>query len=137
MAIAPVSSASTGISPPIDSTRQTLTQLTNAIQSGNLSAAQSAYSTLSQAAGSDPNSPFAQALDQIGDALKSGDLTKAQQTLANLQQHMQTATGAHRHHGHHHASNADQPQPITTIPAGASNDPAPSTTSTNLLDVTA
>lgn len=79
--------------------RQALGQLTSAIQSGNLSAAQSAYSTLAQTAGSNPNDPFAQALAQIGDDLQLGNITQAQQDLATLQQQMK---GAHRHHGHHH-----------------------------------
>ncbi len=48
MAISPVSTSNT-IPPPIDPLRQAFGQLTNAIQSGDLSAAQSAYATLSQA----------------------------------------------------------------------------------------
>jgi thioredoxin-like negative regulator of GroEL len=92
MTIAPVTSASVSVPPPADPMLQAFGQLTSAIQSGNLSAAQSAYSTLSQAASSNPNSPLAQALSQIGNALQSGDLSQAQQALTTLQQQMQGAT---------------------------------------------
>jgi hypothetical protein len=86
---------------------------TSAIQSGNLSAAQSAYATLSQAQSNQGSGPFSQALSQIGDALQSGDIGKAQAALASLQQQMQAMTGAHHHHGHHHAGGADQSQAAT------------------------
>jgi thioredoxin-like negative regulator of GroEL len=92
MTIAAISSASS-VPPPVDSFRQTFGQLVNALQSGNLTAAQSAYSSLTQAGGGNSNSPFAAALQQIGDALQSGDLGKAQQALAQLQQQLQSARG--------------------------------------------
>lgn len=133
MAIAPISSTSSNISPPADPLRQAFGQLTSALQSGDLSAAQSAYAALTQAGGSNPNSPIAQALSQIGDALQSGDIGKAQQAMATLQQQMQAMKGAHHHHGHHHAGGGDKPQ-SATAPAGTSSDP---TTATNLVDVTA
>ncbi len=94
MAISPISS-STNVPPPVDPMRQAFGQLTSAIQSGNLSAAQSAYATLSQGTSNDPNSPFAQALSTIGNALQSGNLSDAQQALATLQQQMQGSKGAH------------------------------------------
>ena len=117
MAITPVSSSNSAVSPPADPLRQAFGQLTSAIQSGDLAAAQSAYATLSQAGGGDPNSPFAQALSQIGDALQAGDVGKAQAALATLQQQMQAAKGAHHHHGHHHhGGGAEASQ--STAPAG-------------------
>ena len=136
MTIAPVTSASVNVPPPADPMLQAFGQLTSAIQSGNLSAAQSAYSTLSQAASSNPNSPLAQALSQIGNALQSGDLSQAQQALTTLQQQMQGARGAHHHHGghHHKAADVDQSQSATST---TSTDPTTSTSSTSLVDLTA
>ena len=136
MAIAAVSSSSGNVSPPTNPMQQAFGQLVSAIQSGNLSAAQSAYTTLTQASSNNPNSPFAQALSQIGDALQSGDIGKAQQALASLQQQVQAMKGAHHHHGHHHNSDSDQSQ-STTAPANTTGDATKSTPSTNLLDVTA
>jgi thioredoxin-like negative regulator of GroEL len=136
MAIAPVSFTSSNVPPLADPMRQALGQLTSAIQSGNLSAAQSAFSTLSQAAANNPNSPLAQALNQIGDALQSGDLSKAQQALTSLQQQMQATKGAHHHHGghHHKAADADASQSTTSTTSTDLTAPA---SSTSLVDVTA
>ena len=78
--------------------RQAFGQLTNALQSGNLSAAQSAYNTLASSPAAQGTGPFAQALQQIGQDLQSGDLRDAQQALASLQQQQQ-AHGYHHHHG--------------------------------------
>ena len=80
------------------STQQSFSTLVSALQSGDLSAAQSAYASFTQTAGQgDPNSPFAQAINQIGQDLQSGNIGAAQQTLSSLQQ----AHSAHRHHHHH------------------------------------
>src|ERR1039457_6584803 len=134
MAITPVSTISAGISPPIDPMRQAFGQLTSAIQSGDLSAAQSAYTTLTQAQPNQGSGPFSQALSQIGDALQSDDIGKAQQALAALQQQMQTMKGAHHHHGHHHGGGGDKSQSASASPSSSSD---PTTASTNLVDVTA
>ena len=133
MAIAPVSSSSTN-PPPADSTRQAFAQLTNAIQSGNLSAAQSAYATLAQGQPAQ-SGPLSQSLGQIGDALQSGDIGKAQAGLASLQQQMQTAKGSHHRGHHHHAGGAGQSQQVSAPASGG--DPTASTGSPNQLDVTA
>ncbi|HEY5070290.1 MAG TPA: hypothetical protein VII37_10880 [Candidatus Acidoferrum sp.] len=136
MAIAPVSTTSASIPPPIDPMRQAFGQLTGAIQSGDLSAAQSAFAALTQAQPNQGSGPFSQALSQIGDALQSGDIGKAQQALAALQQQMQAMKGAHHHHGHHHGGGGDKSQSASASPS-TSSDPTTSTTSTNLVDVTA
>jgi thioredoxin-like negative regulator of GroEL len=137
MAIAPVSTTSVSIPPPIDPMRQAFGQLTSALQSGNLSAAQSAYTTLMQAQPNQGSSPLSQALSQIGDALQSGDIGKAQAALASLQQQMQAMKGAHHHHGHHHAGGGGDKSQSASASSSTSNDPTASTTSTNLVDVTA
>lgn len=78
-------------------------QLVSSLNSGDLPAAQQAYSALSQLESSgqgpsaNPNSPVSQALAQIGQALQSGNLPGAQQALSSLQQ----SKGSHHSHGHH------------------------------------
>jgi hypothetical protein len=63
--------------------QQSFVALVRSLNSGDLSGAQQAYSSLSQLQSfSDPNGPFAQAISQIGQALKRGDLTGAQHALA-------------------------------------------------------
>jgi hypothetical protein len=138
MTIAAISSASANVPPPVNSFRQSFAQLANALQSGNLTAAQSAYAAFTQTQAGQGSGPFAQAISQIGDALQSGDLGKAQQALASLQQQMQAMKGAHHHHGghHHHDSDGDKSQ-SATAPASTNTDPTQSTSSTNLVDVTA
>ena len=137
MAIAPVSTTSASIPPPIDPMRQAFGQLTGAIQSGDLSAAQSAFAALTQAQPNQGSGPFSQALSQIGDALQSGDIGKAQQALATLQQQMQAMKGAHHHHGHHHGGGGDKSQSASASPSSSSDPTTASTASTNLVDVTA
>jgi hypothetical protein len=81
--------------------QQSFSQLMQAIQSGNLQAAQQAYTTLTQNAPQNPNSqnsPFGQAISQIGAALSSGNIGQAQSTLQSLQSQMQAHRGGHHHH---------------------------------------
>lgn len=108
MAISAISSSATSAvasSNPWTDFRKTFLTLAQAINSGDLSGAQQAYSALTQlqsgnqGLGADPNNPLTQALNQIGQSLQDGDITGAQQALASLQQQTQ---GAHRHHHHHH-----------------------------------
>jgi hypothetical protein len=106
--------------------------LVSSLNSGNLSGAQAAYSSLSQLQGNgqgsstSPDIPFGQALSQIGQDLQSGNLTGAQQALSSLQQ----LRGSH-HHGHHGGSNTSQP------PASAATVSGPAASTTNILNVTA
>ncbi len=105
-----VSAVAAGASPqtnPFAETRQAFSQLSSALQSGNLSAAQSAYNTLSSSPLAQ-NGPFASAIQQIGQDLQSGNLSDAQSALSSLQQ-LQT----HRHH-HHGAKPAAQSQTSST-----------------------
>ena len=115
----------------LSQTRQAFSQLSSALKSGDLSAAQNAYSTLTQSAGGNANGPFAQAMQQIGTALQSGDTDQAQQALQQLQQQMQSMR-AHHDGGHHHAGGADQSQA-----AAATSATDTTSSSTNLVDVTA
>ena len=108
--------------------RQEFQQLGQALQSGNLSAAQADFATLQQnspsasstaAAGS---GSAAQAFSQLGKDLQSGNLSAAQQDFSNIQQNTQSqSTQAHGHHHHHGgggggggwASNQPTTQPTT------------------------
>ena len=107
MSTSSISSASSGYQPnSLQSTlRQNFQTLSQAIQSGNLSAAQQAYAARSQNAPAQANgsaaNPFQQALAGIGSALQSGDIASAQTALQGLQQNMKA------HHGHHHRGSAD------------------------------
>jgi ribosomal protein S20 len=103
MTTAPVSSStSTPADNPYANIRNDFRQLTQAIQSGDLSGAQSAFQAIQQSGVTPPaNSPFANDLAAIGQALQSGDISSAQKALASLQLDAQQAQQAH-HHGHHH-----------------------------------
>jgi len=65
--------------------QQSFLALASSIDSGDLSGAQQAYSSLSQLQRfANPNGPFGQAMSQIAQALQSGDLTGAQHALSSL-----------------------------------------------------
>jgi len=125
MAVSAVSAGATPQDNPYAQVRQAFSQLSNALQSGNLTAAQSAYNTL-ESSPMAQNGPLAQALQQIGQDLQSGDISGAQQALAQLQQQQQA------HHGHHHhgggvkapdqSDSARQTQPSNSSQS-SSNDP--------------
>ena len=55
--------------------RQAFSQLANALQSGDLDAAKSAYDTVKSSPAAQGTGSFAQALQQIGNALDSNDST--------------------------------------------------------------
>ena len=134
MSISAISSASTNpLYSDQNSARQSFGQLVSALQSGNLSAAQSAYASFTQNAGNqiDPNSPFAQAINQIGQDLQSGNIDAAQQTLNSLQQ----SHSAHRHHHHHGGGTPQASSSTSSDPTSLSA--ALTTSSSNTLDVTA
>jgi hypothetical protein len=137
-----ISAISTASSNPYysqqNSAKQDFGQLVSALQSGNLSAAQSAFASFSQSAGSqlDPNSPFTQAINQIGQDLQSGNISAAQQTLSSLQQ----SSGAHHAHGHHHHGGGAPPTDSSST--STTDDPtslaaALTLSSTNTVDVSA
>ena len=92
--------------------------MSSALQSGNLSGAQSTFALLQQDApqlaaqsqNAQTANPRAQAMAALGSALKSGDLSKAQQAFASLQQAMQGG-----HHHHHRVGGADDPDDSTGI----------------------
>lgn len=114
MTISAISSFSASQASNYQNYRQAFGQLANALQSGNLAAAQNAYNTLASSPAAQGSGPFAQALQQIGKALSSNDLYGAQQALASLRQQQQ----AHGHHHHHHGGVSSQNSTDTSDPSG-------------------
>jgi len=99
--------------------KQEFAQLGQDLQSGNLSAAQTDFATLTQmgpqstssssSSTAASNSPMAQAFAQLSKDLQSGNLSAAQQDFATIQQDMQSnavQSGGHRHHHHGGGENA-------------------------------
>ena len=83
--------------------QQSFKDLNAALQSGDLSAAQKAYSGLTTGSGStNSNSPLA----KIGQALQNGDLAGAQQAMQALQA---SRAGHHPHHGTAQAATSTPP----------------------------
>ena len=92
--------------------QQELQQLGQALQSGNLSAAQSDFATL-QAAFSQPatttgststgsaSNPVVQAFNQLGSDLQSGNVSAAQKDFSTVQQDLQNLSNNQFHHHHH------------------------------------
>jgi hypothetical protein len=80
-------------------------QLTQALQSGNLSSAQQAFGALT---GSTTTSGLqsvllTQDLNKLGSALQCGNLSNARQAYSSVQQNLQNSTpmAAHHHRPHH------------------------------------
>jgi hypothetical protein len=89
----------------------------SALQSGNLTSAQSALATFEQnlqaSSQSSPNQPFGKNgeantdFQAMAGALKSGNLSSAQQAYTSLQSDLKGAQSAHQgHHHHHHGTGA-------------------------------
>jgi len=113
MTISAISSFSASQTSNYQNYRQAFSQLANALQSGDLDAAKSAYDTLKSSPAAQGTGPFAQALQQIGNALDSNDLDGAQKALATLQQQQRT----HGHH-HHHGGVSSQNSTDSSGPSG-------------------
>jgi len=77
--------------------------LGSALQSGDLTAAQQAFSALLQGMPSNNNSQdtIQSDFDALGKALDSGDINAAKTAFSKLEQDMQTLKMS-RHHHHHH-----------------------------------
>jgi hypothetical protein len=132
MTISAISSFSASQVTNFQQYRQAFSQLTNALQSGDMTAAQNAYNTLSSSPMAQGNGPFAQALQQIGKDLQANDLSDAQNTLAQLQQQQQAHRGHHHHHGG--VSGSDPSNTAGTNANGANSDDNSDSSST--IDIT-
>ena len=99
--------------------QQMFQQLTSALQAGNLSSAQQAFSSLTGGKPVQGNGPLA----QVGQALQNGDLSGAQKALQALQSN-------HGKHHHHHGGQSIAPP--AAQPSSSSNTPGTGT----LINVT-
>ena len=111
--------------------------LAKALNSGDLSGAQQAFSTfqkdLQKIGGGnqqDSQSAMQKDVQTLGDALKSGNLADAQKAFAALQQDAQNQVQKGHHHHHHHKVSTDQSTTGTTT---ASPDSSGTGTSVNLM----
>jgi len=115
--------------------QQSFQQLAQDLQSGNLSQAQSDFSSLQQLlpvnqsnslvgvpSGAQGTNPLATAVSQLAQDLKSGNLTAAQSDLAGVQQDVQQLHQqgmAHAHHHHHHSADdnasSNGQTPVSTL----------------------
>jgi outer membrane protein assembly factor BamD (BamD/ComL family) len=116
MSVSATSTSATPLQPPPPNAafRTAFQQLTTAIGSGDLGAAQKAYASLQQTTGSSaPQGPMAQLMSSIGDALSSGKIEDAQSALTAFQQ-------AHPHKHHAKPPADDDSAPSSAPPAVAS-----------------
>jgi hypothetical protein len=97
--------------------RSQMQRLGQDLATGNLSAAQSDYTTLRQAfaqsattSSSSTTNPVTQAFQQLATDLKSGNLSAAQKDYTTLQQDLQNARQLHGHHHIKSGSGADENQ---------------------------
>lgn len=106
---------------PFADRRQKLEALRDALDSGDLQSAQSAFAALNPspasgaATGSGAKTQFGSDLQALGQALDAGDLAGAQKAFAAMRQH--------RHHGAHHHSAPTTDATATTpdVPATGDN----------------
>jgi hypothetical protein len=88
--------------------QQEFQQLGQDLQSGNLSAAQTDFTTIQQSgpqisstSSNQNTSPIAQDFKQLSQDIQSGDISAAQQDYAKIQQDFQSqSAGKHAHHRH-------------------------------------
>ena len=127
--------------------RKLFEQLGKDLQSGDLSGAQSVFSSLQKLLpGSSANqtqttqqtnqSTFNTDVNALGQALQSGDLSKAQDAFAKLQQDMQAAQKGHHHHRHHKAVGSQNSVSSSNSSSGSSNvssDDSESNTNINII----
>ncbi len=123
--------------------RQSFKQLASSLQSGDLSGAQKAFSTLQNLLSSNQsgsqNSPIKNDLTALGQALSSGDISTAQSDFSQLQTDLQSsaqsgASGSGQavqsaHHGGHHHHHASSASSSDASAADASTDTSAASTS--------
>jgi hypothetical protein len=116
--------------------KKNLDALEDALDSGDLGAAQSAFNTIQQDLKNMPRQSSAgqsaavtQALSdfqQIGAALKSGDVDAAKQAFATWQQDMQQMRARRHHHGGQ-SGNGEQARQASPTATGSATSPTVST----------
>ena len=114
--------------------------LGQALQSGDLTAAQQAYNALLQGtsnSGQPQNSQVTQDLTAVGQALKAGDLSSAQQAFAKVRLDFHSIAKTHHRH-HHHKTNGSQNSTSSSNGGSSANKsaaPSVSIGGVNLLDL--
>jgi len=154
MSISGISSSASVYRSQFQQTKKDFTALQTDLSSGNLTAAQQAYATLTQDIQNitqaqsgqlvTGNSQISNDLAAVGTALNAGDLTGAQSAFATLTQDIQSAAQStqqvqngqqaykgHGHHHHHHHGGTSQ-----TAATTLSNDLAAVGTALNAGDLT-
>jgi hypothetical protein len=92
----------------VQQSRQVIQQLGQDLQSGNLSAAQSDFASLTNSnqvgstSSTQSSNSIAQEFQKLGQDLQSGNLSAAQQDYTAMQQSAQNQAAQGHHHGHHH-----------------------------------
>ena len=142
---------------PLRQIRQDFNQLASALQAGDLSGAQSAFSSLHQLlqgqqtgsnASSNGPSTIQSDFAALGQALQSGDLNQAQGAFSQLQNDIQTAQHAagspgqsltqglqaavKGHHHHHHHGGGDPDSQSSTSTTASTNSFTASNTSSSV-----
>jgi hypothetical protein len=145
--ISAVSSSTNPYSNPFSQNQsfKDLQSIGSALQSGDLSTAQSALASFqqqlqssSQASSSQPfgnNSQANQDYQSLATALKSGDTSAAQQAFANLKTDLKSAQKGHHHH--HGAPASTATTASTTTPGTSTSSTAISANTTTNINATA
>lgn len=105
------------------------TSLAQALQSGDLSAAQTAFQSfqtdIQKSSGKQnpftSNPQISKDMDALQSALKSGDTTGAQKAFETLKQDLRNVAG-HTHHHHHHKTNTDSSSQTSSTSSTTSTD---------------
>ncbi len=126
------------------STKSDFQNLGQALQSGNLTAAQSAFAALQKdyqsqnsqsTSTSGANSPVSSDLTTLANALNTGNLTTAQAAFSQLQKDQQAGTGGHHHH--HGAMGGAVQAVVSQLSSSSSSPSSNSSTTGNVLNVQA
>ena len=132
--------------------RQSFNDLAQALQSGDLSGAQSAFSELQQlrqsfqsahhgqGKGNDKNGPLKSDIAALDQALQSGDISKAQEAFKKLQSDMQAMRKNHHQHqttGVQNQADINATTPLTNSTSDADGDNDGSVTAGNIVNVSA
>jgi hypothetical protein len=129
--------------------QSTFQTLSNALSSGNLSAAQTAFASIQQSnqnqsgqQSNQSNSSVNNDIQSLANALNSGNVGSAQQAFAQLQKDMQTQQVSGHHH-HHHGGGSDNTQSqavqsfVASLASSSGGSSSSSSTTGNNLNVTA
>jgi hypothetical protein len=82
------------LSQPVNKTAlQDVADINSALQSGDVSGAQSAFKDLAQVGSLDPNSPFADSFVQLAKSLAQGDVSGAQDAMSSIKDQARSMIG--------------------------------------------